>query len=178
MTRRHELGSPMQASKSGTRLAARWRVLLAHDARAATCDGLYDALTSALGEVEIVDVASVEAARSVLHAARAGKASPSARIDVCLVCLDLPPAPLGGVRLAQSVFAPGSGGPPLVLVTRSQRWLPADASELLRVPWVAPDADPALLSAAIVAALGPQGRAPVAEVADVDGDWEPALKVR
>ena len=121
-----------QAMESGTRPTRRWRVLLAHDTSSSTCDGLIAALESVLGHVEILDASSVEGALALLYSARE---SPP---DVCFVCLDLPPAPAGGVRLAKEILAAGS---PVVLVTRSLRWLPRDAGSLRDVPWVAPDAE-------------------------------------
>jgi hypothetical protein len=113
---------------SGIRPVRRWRALLAHDATAPTCDGLAFALEEALGNVDLTDASSVEDARVTLQ---------SAHFHVCLVCLDLPPAPLGGVRLAQQMLAQEQ---PVVLVTRSLRWIPHNAPELRDLPWISPDA--------------------------------------
>lgn len=115
------------------------RVLLAHDAGAATCDALARVIES-LGDMEIVDASSIHDAR---HAVAIET------FDACLICLDLPPAPLGGARLASDLV---SRGYPVVLVTRSLRWLPVDATALHRLPWIAPDAAQAEVAQAIAAA--------------------------
>jgi hypothetical protein len=44
-------------------------------------------------------------------------------------------------------------GRPVVLVTRSLRWLPPDATRLRDVPWVPPDAPPGQVAKAVRAAL-------------------------
>ena len=142
-----------------------WRLLLAHDSRAASCDGLFATIETALGDVEISDVASIEAARAALHAAP---------LDVCLVCLDLPPAPLAGVRLAAEIFA---AGPPLVLVTRPPRLLPPAAVDLRPGPWNPPHPPAGALSDAIVAALEP-GRAGTQGIRATGDDWRPLLAGR
>ena len=115
------------SDRSGERVT-RVGVLLAHDPSARTCDALCVALKAAFPDVEIVDAPSAEYARAAGH---------SIPIDVSLVCLDLPPAPLGGVRLALEIARQGR---PLVLVTRCLRWLPPSAAELRRLPWVSPAA--------------------------------------
>jgi hypothetical protein len=115
------------------------RVLLAHDARAATCDALALAIEDALGDVEIVDISSVEGARQAIA---------TETFDACLICLDLPPAPAGGARLGAELV---SHGYPVVLVTRSLRWLPPDATELQQVPWIPPEASAAEVAKAIAA---------------------------
>ncbi len=125
----------------GIRSARRFRVLLAHDATAPTCDALADAFESALSEVDLNHACSADDARAALQ---------SSRFHACLVCLDLPPAPNGGVRLAQEVLSQGA---PVVLVTRSLRWIPPSATALRDLPWVAPDAKPAEVARAIRAAL-------------------------
>src|SRR5262245_20004063 len=102
----------MKTSHSGARRLRRWRVLLAHDARASTCDSITTALEEMLRDVEIVDASSIDAAQASLS---------SVPFDACLVCLDLPPAPVGGVRLAREAISDGHS---VVLVTRSLRWLP------------------------------------------------------
>jgi hypothetical protein len=125
--------------QSGTRIG-RVRVLLAHDPNTHTCDPLCAALRAAFGDVEILDASSVENARTAGH---------MLPVDVTLVCLDLPPAPLGGVRLAQETVREGR---PVVLVTRSLRWLPPSAADLRALPWVTPEAPPADVARAIGAA--------------------------
>jgi hypothetical protein len=125
---------------SGIR-AVRWRLLLAHDATAATCDPLAFVVESALGAVDITDASSVDDARVALF---------SVDFHVALVCLDLPPAPSGGVRLAQEVL---SLDVPVVLVTRSLRWIPQSAAALRELPWVAPDASASDVGAAIADAM-------------------------
>ncbi len=143
---------------SGIRRARRWRLLLAHDATAATCDPLAFAVEAALGNVDITDASSADDARAALQAGR---------FDVCLVCLDLQPAPLGGVRLAQEVLAEGL---PVVLITRSLRWIPASAGALRELPWIPPDASAAEVSLAISDAI-----ASTHEAQDDDQAHEPAL---
>jgi hypothetical protein len=95
----------------------------------------------ALGDVDIVDAASVDHALEELE---------DSRFDACFVCLDLPPVPSGGARLAQEVLRDGC---PVVLVTRSLRWLPPNAPKLREVPWVTPDAAPNDVAKAVHAAL-------------------------
>ena len=140
MGRGRKLGEAVEAG-SGMRKVRRWRLLLAHDASASTCDPLLDALVGALGDVEIYESASMDDARDAVAAAP---------FDLGLVCLDLPPAPAGGARLAQELLA---GGLPVVLVTRSQRWLPPGAAALRALPWVPPDASAAEVSSAIADAM-------------------------
>ncbi len=122
---------------SGLRPARRWRILLAHGATAA-CDPLVLAIEEALGRVDLSEAVSIDDARAALQ---------STPFNVCLVCLDLPPAPLGGVRLAQDVL--DNYGVPLVLVTRSMRWIPPRATALCKLPWVPPDANAAEVARAI-----------------------------
>ncbi|MCC6553626.1 MAG: hypothetical protein IT372_11485 [Polyangiaceae bacterium] len=119
-------------------------MLLAHDASAATCDALAVAIESALGDVELIDASSIHGARSAVA---------TELFDACLVCLDLPPAPLGGARLADELV---SRGYPVVLVTRSLRWLPPDAAALRRLPWIPPDAAEPEIAKAIAAASAEQ----------------------
>ena len=135
----HEFGEPMQGA-SGIR-SVRWRLLLAHDASAATCDPLAFVVESALGAVDITDASSVDDARVALF---------SVDFHVALVCLDLPPAPQGGIHLAQEVLALDV---PVVLVTRSLRWIPQSAAALRDLPWVTPDAGEAEVGQAIVDAM-------------------------
>jgi len=118
---------------SGTRASAgverQPRILLARDPRLSTCDALVRGL-EIQGNAEVVDAASVEGARAWVR---------RVPLDLCLVCLDLPPAPRGGARLARELLGYGY---PIVLITRSLRWLPAEDVELRRLPWVVPEADP------------------------------------
>jgi hypothetical protein len=136
----HEFGDLMEARAS---LLPRrsWRFLLAHDASAATCKSLKVSVERALGDVDIVDTASVEHAMAELR---------DSTFDACFVCLDLPPVPTGGARLAQKMMRERH---PVVLVTRSLRWLPANAIKLREVPWVPPDAPPSEIARAVRAAL-------------------------
>ena len=136
-----ELKESMRPPRSGTRIVGRVRILLAHDMSSA-CDSLASSIESAMGDVEIIDVSSVDAGRATLH---------SMKLSVCFICLDLPPAPQGAVRLATEAIRVGA---PFVLVTRSLRWLPASATTLHDVPWVPPDATPAAVTTAVLAATG------------------------
>ena len=92
---------PVEAGSS-VRPARRWRVLLAHDATAATCNSLIDAVEAALGNVDVSESSSVEDARVALRLGPHDGAT--GRFHLAMVCLDLPPAPLGGVRLAQEIL--------------------------------------------------------------------------
>ena len=135
------MAPPREFRRPMARTNGRRRVLLAHDLGAPTCDSLLSAIDDAFNDVEVVEVASAPDAQSVLE---------RSRFDACFVCLDLPPAPLAGVRLAQAALRSSSGregssgrqrrAPTIVLVTRSLRWLPPSAAELRSLPWVAPDA--------------------------------------
>jgi hypothetical protein len=141
--------------KSGVRQARRWRLLLAHDATASTCDPLLDALEGALGEVDVSESSSIDDARLAIRGS--GDDDPmGARFHLALVCLDLPPAPLGGVRLAKELVERGL---PVVLVTRSLRWIPPTAAALRDLPWIPPDADPVAVSRAVAEAMAGQGAA-------------------
>jgi len=108
--------------------ASRWRVLLAHDGTLPTCDRLFESIAVAMDDVELLDAPSTDAARSILR---------MTAVDVCFVCLDLPPSPIGGIKFAQELVRAGC---PLVLVTRSLRWLPKTAAELRVLPWITPEA--------------------------------------
>ncbi|WP_437718850.1 hypothetical protein WMF45_22035 [Sorangium sp. So ce448] len=130
----------VEARRPGPRSVRGFRILLAHDARAATCDALARAIEGALTNVEIVDASSIDDALL---------ASATERFDACLVCLDLPPAPLGGARLASELM---DNNHPVVLVTRSLRWLPPDRPILHQLPWIPPDAGTIEISSAIAAA--------------------------
>ncbi len=121
---------------------SRWKVLLAHNGASPTCDALFDVISAAMEDVHVVDAPSAEAARSMLR---------RAPFDVCFVCLDLPPSPSGGIWLAQELVRAGC---PIVLVTRSLRWLPKSASELKVLPWIAPEATADRVIEAVDKALG------------------------
>ncbi len=145
----HKLGQPVEdGTESGLRLVRRWKVLLAHDATAATCNLLLDAIGGALGNVDVAESSSVDHA---LTTAQPG------RYEVALVCLDLPPAPLGGVRLAEALVARGL---PVILVTRSLRWIPEGAVSLRDLPWIPPDADVGDVSRAVREAMSALARPP------------------
>ena len=137
---------------SGARAGQRWRVLLAHDTNTSACDHLIGTIKGALGDVEVCESASVDDARLGLD---------SGRFDFSMICLDLPPAPHGGIRLAQELLGKD---PPLILVTRSLWWIPPSAAALRDLPWVAPDAAVAQVSRAVdeaMAALRQSHSAPV-----------------
>lgn len=121
---------------------ARWKILLAHDGTLPTCNLLLDAIATAMPDVQILDAPSAEAARTHLR---------RTAVDVCFVCLDLPPSPSGGIKLAQELVHIGL---PVVLVTRSLRWLPRSAAELRVLPWVAPEAVTSDVVRAIDEAVG------------------------
>jgi hypothetical protein len=115
------------------------RALLVHNMAAATCDALARVIEASLGG-ELVDASSIEGARAAVAAEA---------FDAILICLDLPPAPLAGARLASELL---DGGYPVVLVTRSLRWLPPDATALRELPWIPPDAPAADVARVIAAA--------------------------
>ena len=153
----HKLGQAVEDG-SGLRLVRRWRLLLAHDASASTCDPLIDAIEGALGNVDASESSSVDDARVALQ---------KERFDICMVCLDLPPAPLGGVRLAEDIVRERV---PIVLITRSLRWIPPSATILRELPWIPPDAGAADVSRAVADAIGTFGpAAPAPNVAP--GPW-------
>lgn len=140
MTLGHEFGDLVEANTSLIPQRP-WRFLLAHGANGKTCRPLLQSVERALGSVDIVDAASVEHALAELR---------DSTFDACFVCLDLPPVPSGGARLAEKVMRERC---PVVLVTRSLRWLPANATSLRAVPWVPPDARPSDVEKAVRAAL-------------------------
>jgi hypothetical protein len=144
------------------RTVRRWRLLLAHDATASTCDPLIDAIEGALGNVDVSESSSVDDARVALQ---------TSRFDLALVCLDLPPAPLGGVRLTQEFLGEGL---PVVLVTRSLRWIPPTASALRELPWIPPDADAAQVSRAVGEAMAQLHEAQEAGIGETQAAGAPA----
>lgn len=150
---------------SGLRKARRFRLLLAHDASASTCNALIDAIEGALGNVDVYESSSVDDARDSLRASLADADTPwmddGPRFDLAMVCLDLPPAPAGGVRLAQELSRRGL---PVVLITRSLRWIPASAAALRELPWIPPDADASEVSRAVAEAMASLGDAPAHHV--------------
>ena len=152
-----ELGETVKARPS---LLPRrlWRFLLAHDATSRTCDPLIIAVESALGDVDIVEATSVDHALAELGAAT---------FDATLVCLDLPPAPVGGARLAHSILDEGGA---VVLVTRSLRWLPPSDRALQRLPWVSPDAQANAVAKAVHAAVA-QAESVAADAAPSSSGW-------
>jgi hypothetical protein len=144
-------------------------VLLAHDASAATCNSLIDAVEEALGNVDVSESSSVEDARVALRLGPHDGAT--GRFHLAMVCLDLPPAPLGGVRLAQEVL--GKHNLPVILVTRSLRWIPAWAVALRDLPWVTPDATPEEVARAVGEAMASHVRQDDAPwLAGAEGDTE------
>lgn len=145
------LEGAMKPGNSGTR-SVRWRVLLAHDGNAKTCDQLADAILGALGNVEILDAASVQGGAAVLEPQTGQTRAES--IDVCFVCLDLAPAPTGGARLAEIAIALDV---PVVLVTRSQRWIPQQNPKLKNLPWITPSATASEIGDAVTEAMATQG---------------------
>jgi hypothetical protein len=153
----HKLGEPVVPG-SGTRLARRWRLLLAHDATASTCNTLIDAIEGALGHVDIYESPSVDDARDSLRSSLVDPdfvTSPDApRFHLAMVCLDLPPAPAGGVRLAQELHQKGL---PVVLITRSLRWIPASAAAVRALPWIPPDATVSEVTRAVGEAMASHG---------------------
>lgn len=108
-----------------------WRFLLAHDFKAPMCKPLVASVEKALGLVDVVSASSVEEAVEELS---------DGSFDMCFVCLNLPPVPNGTARLTSRIMSEGF---PVVLVTRSLRWVPPKATHLRGVPWIAPDAPPA-----------------------------------
>lgn len=141
-------------------------MLLAHDASAATCNSLIDAVEAALGNVDVSESSSVEDARLSLRLDGGRQ-----QVHLAMVCLDLPPAPLGGVRLAQEIL--GKHRIPVILVTRSLRWIPSWAVALRDLPWVTPDATPEEVERAVSEAMAsrePRSR-PLPWAAGAEGDW-------
>jgi DNA-binding NarL/FixJ family response regulator len=134
---------------------------------------LLSAIDDAFNDIEVVEVASVTDAQNVLE---------RSRFDACLVCLDLPPAPLAGVKLAQAALRDDGRQrrPSVVLVTRSLRWLPASAANLRSLPWVAPDAGADEIARAVDLATGGMPRPPTSDVmlTDAAADEPPRREAR
>ncbi len=135
-----------------------WRFLLAHDATSHACDPLILSVEGALGNVDIVEATSVDHALAELQ---------GGSFDATFVCLDLPPAPLGGARLAHSILDEGGA---VVLVTRSLRWLPPRDLALQRLAWVSPDASSALVTKAVHRATA-EALANAADAAPSSSGW-------
>src|SRR5262245_59576740 len=109
-------------------------VLFAHDPTQTTCAALLEHLHEfTQSSVRPLSMAgSAQAAAEPLRLVeRAGAA-----IDLAVLCLDLPPAPTAGIRLATYRLEVGV---PVVLVTRSMHWL-AHLPRLATLPWLRPDA--------------------------------------
>lgn len=119
-------------------------VLFVHDARSRACDGLIARLHALVDE----DVAVAVSAQSAAEAVREAGTGEGA-IRIAFVCLDLQPAPRAGSRIAEFAIARGI---PVVLVTRSARWIP-QGSTLEGAPWIPPDATDAQIASAIEAAI-------------------------
>lgn len=165
-------GEPVE-DDSGLRRVRRWKLLLAHDATT-TCDPLVEAIEGALGNVDINESSSVDDARSQLRGSGLPPApddpGAGARFDLCMICLDLPPAPQGGVRLAQEALRDGL---PVVLITRSLRWIPPSAASLRELPWVTPEASVTEVAGAVAEAMAslaaqPDGDAARPRLARID----------
>ncbi len=152
MARGHEFDDSMQPTRSGRHVVGPRRVLLAH-AGGSVCDMLVSHIDGIFGDVALMEVNSVEAGLAALHAEP---------LSVCFVCLDILPAPRGAVRLAQEALRVGV---PLVFVARSLRWLPHDADDLRKVPWVRPEASRAELTQVILQSGG------LAAASAWDSDW-------
>lgn len=129
----------MASTGSGVRRVKRYRALLARDLSSATCEPLIESLEQVLTQLTLSHTGSIEDAETLLR---------SEAFDLVLACLDLPPAPSAGVRLASSAI---ELQPAVVLVTRSLRWLPAHAHRLHRLPWLAPEAGPTEVAATLSA---------------------------
>ena len=157
-----KLGEPVEPG-SGMRKARRWRILLAHDASASTCNALIDSIEGALGRVDVYESSSVDDARDSLRTSLDDAEAPwptdGPRFHVAMVCLDLPPAPAGGVRLAQELSRRGL---PVILITRSLRWIPPSAAALRELPWIPPDAtaEEVVRAVGLAMAAGSEARAP------------------
>ncbi len=109
-------------------------VLVAYDAASNTCDRLVDGMKVSH---RMTLASSVQDAGELVR---------GRKFDVSVVCLDLPPAPHAAARFADFALA---NGLPVVLVTRSLRWLPTSAAHLRLLAWVSPDVRPEELDAAI-----------------------------
>lgn len=102
-------------------------VVLAHDTRSRACDMVVDRVAAHLvgtgsRPCHVEEAGSLEAAWVALDRARKMRALEEVLV---LPCLDLPPAPRGGVTVAgwaRSLRLPA------IMITHGRRWLPADAS--------------------------------------------------
>ncbi|MEZ4298664.1 MAG: hypothetical protein R3B70_27180 [Polyangiaceae bacterium] len=129
MASKRLVGSEPSLLVANDDVATRWRALIAHDGRLGTCDRLFDVLREVMSDAHLIDAPSAESARHLLR---------RTPVDVCFVCLDLPPTPSGGIKLAQELLRVGL---PLILITRSLRWLPRSAADLRALPWIPPEAE-------------------------------------
>jgi hypothetical protein len=122
--------------------------LFAHDVTLGGCRPLLDRLSESveLAGAALTVASSTQDAAEQLRLARARVVA----FDVAIVGLDLQPAPLAGVRMAEFALRLHV---PVVLVTRSLRWLPIEAAGLRVLPWLSPDADVAAIDAAVAEAL-------------------------
>jgi len=122
-------------------------VLFAHDTTQATCAALLEHLhkftRTSIRPLSIAGSAQA-AAEQLRLVERAGAA-----IDLAVLCLDLPPAPTAGIRLANYSLEVGV---PVVLVTRSMHWL-AHLPRLAALPWLRPDASRAQVEEKLGAAI-------------------------
>jgi hypothetical protein len=153
-------GSRSATSPSGVRPAVRetpvrtsvanepLSILFAHDAMLGACRLLCDAVSAWVGRRggTITVASSAQDAAEQLRFVRDHRL----KFDVAMIGLDLQPAPLAGTRLAD--FAIHSSVP-VILVTRSLRWLPTEASHLRILPWLTPDASGVAIDLAIGDAL-------------------------
>jgi hypothetical protein len=125
-------------------------VLVAHDVRSQVCDGIVTLLEQRGPRPPLSGLPVTVGVTRASSVHDAGELLRSRRFDLVVVSLDLQPAPRAAARLADHVLAQGT---PVVLVTRSLRWLPPDAAHLRLLPWVAPEAGPDDLGRAFVDAL-------------------------
>jgi hypothetical protein len=109
------------------------RVLFAHDGTQSTCLALGEHVAAFAEDAggEVLVAASAQDAAEHLRTANGG----GAPIHLAVLCLDLLPAPLAATRLADFAIR---AGVPVVLVTRSPRWLSAE--HMLALPWLSPEA--------------------------------------
>lgn len=136
-------------------------ILFVHDARSRACDGLVQRLR-ALVEEEVAVAVSAQSAAEAVRESRSWEGG----IRIAFVCLDLQPAPRAGSRIAEFAIARGI---PVVLVTRSARWIP-QGSTLEGAPWIPPDATDEQIARAIEAAIDVAGEITMDGAADDVGD--------